>query len=174
MKSNRKTKAITFSGLATAMTLVLFFLASIIDVLDYTVSAICGLVVTFILVEFGTKSALCVYFASSILSLIILPSKTTVLLFVAFCGWYPFIKRYLERLREPFCIIIKFLVFNLSLALIIYLTKKFFVIEHIPTVGYIILCVVSNITFVLYDVLITKTIWLYVHKYRKKLTFLNK
>ena len=71
----RKTTAIAFSGIAIALIVILLFIAGIIDVLDYTASAICGLIVTFILIEFGTSSAVAVYVSSSILCLIMIPSK---------------------------------------------------------------------------------------------------
>ena len=74
-----KTKSIAFSGIATAIIVILLFIAGIIEVLDYTACAICGLIITFILVEFGTSSAIGVYIASSILSLLIIPSKIYLL-----------------------------------------------------------------------------------------------
>ncbi len=174
MKSARKTKSITFSGIAMALIVVMLFMAGIVDILDYTISAICGLVITFILVEFGTSPAICAYLGSSILSLLLVPSKINAILFVAFCGWYPFIKRYLERIREPFGTILKFAVFNISLTVIIFITVKVLLIEAMSPLWYITLYLVSNLTFILYDVLITKIIWIYVHKYRPKLKFLTK
>lgn len=170
MKKN-KTKAIAFCGIAVAVIILLLFMAGIIDVLDYTACAICGLVVTFILIEFGTSSALGVYLASSFLSLLILPSKIATILFIAFCGWYSFVKRYLERLRMPFDIILKLLLFNVVLCVIFAVTKFALMIENESSpilIGLFILC---NFTFIIYDKLITKLIWLYVNVYRKKLNF---
>ena len=172
MKKN-KTKAIAFSGIATSVILILLFLAGIIEVLDYTACAICGLIVTFILVEFGTSSAIGVYISSSILSLIIIPSKIATVLFIAFCGWYSFIKRYLERIRKPFDFILKMLIFNTALFIIYTLSKFVFIIENESTLVLLALLVVSNFTFIIYDTLITKLIWLYVNVYRKKLKFLK-
>lgn len=167
MKKNN-TKAVAFSGLSTALIVILLFLASIIDVLDYTASAICGLIVTFIIVEFGAKSALCVYLASSVLSLMLIPSKIAALLFIAFCGWYSFVKRYLERIREPFSFVLKLFIFNAVLFLIIAVTKWVFMIDDFSFLTLTVVLITANVSFVLYDLLITKLIWLYVNVYRKR------
>lgn len=172
MKKN-KTKSIAFSGIATSVIIILLFLAGIIEVLDYTACAICSLVVTFILVEFGTSSALGVYIASSILALLILPSKISTVLFIAFCGWYSFVKRYIERIKQPFEIILKLLLFNIVLCVIFAITKFVFMIENDSNITLIILLVICNVTFLIYDKLITKLIWLYTNVYRKKLSFLK-
>ena len=172
MKKN-KTKAIAFSGIATSVIVILLFLAGIIEVLDYTACAICGLVVTFILVEFGRSAALGVYFASSILSLLIVPSKIATVLFIAFCGWYSFVKSRLEKLRTPLDLIIKLLLFNIVLIIIYLITKFVLILENDTSIILIALFVVCNFTFLIYDKLITKLIWLYVNVYKKKLNFLK-
>ena len=172
MNGRRKIKAITFSGLTIALIVVLLFLSSIIEVLDYTACAICGIAVTFILVEFGTGYAVSVYFGASILGLVMIPSKVSAVLFVAFCGWYPFIKRYLERIKPPFDIIAKLCTFNLSLSVLIAVARFVLLAEGLAGLTLIFLYVAGNVTFLLYDVLITKLIWLYVHKYRKLMKFL--
>ena len=165
--------ATAFSGIAIALIVILLFIAGIIDVLDYTASAICGLIVTFILVEFGASYAMSVYFSSSLLCLIMIPSKIAAILYITFCGWYSFIKPRLEKIKEPFGTVAKFLIFNAVLTIIIILTLKLFMIEKLSTLTVILLVIISNFTFFLYDLLITKLIWLYVHVYRKKLKFIK-
>lgn len=174
MRNNKKIKSITFSGLTIALIVVLMFMASIVDVLDYTISAICGILVTFILVEFGTAPALSVYAGASILSLLLVPNKINAILFLAFCGWYPFVKRYLERLRGFVQLVSKLLVFNASLAVIYFITKAVLLIEGVTVWWLVALVLLANFTFLLYDVLITRLIWLYVNKYRKNFKFLYK
>lgn len=168
MNYRKRIKAVTFSGLAIALIVVFLFIASIIDILDYTVSALCGLIVTFILVEFSAGYAISVYAGASILAILMVPNKINVILFIAFCGWYPFIKRYLEKAREPFGTLLKFAVFNASVIAIYFFMRKILLIEYTLTVVDIVLYLVCNVAFFIYDVLITKLIWLYVHKYRNK------
>lgn len=160
--------------MATALIVILLFIAGVIDVLDYTVAAICSLVITFMIIEFGNAEAFGVYLASSVLSILIIPSKVSALLYIAFCGWYPFVKRYAEILPDKLTLIIKLIVFNGIVATIFFLGKKLFLIENIPSHLFFILIALSNFTFIIYDKLITKLIWLYANKYRSKLKFLHK
>lgn len=169
----KKSKVIALSGLLTALIVVLFFISSIIDVLDYTVSALCGIIVTFVFVEFGRKSAFSIYLVSSILTLLLVPNKFSPLLFVLFCGWYPFLKVVLERMKNPISIILKLLSFNAVLTVILVLAKFFFLVEDFSTVLVISVIATANLSFVLYDVLLTRLIFLYVHKYRKRFKFLK-
>lgn len=169
----KKNTAIAFSGISVALIVILLYIAALIDVLDYTASAICGLIVTFILVEFGISFAVTVYVSSTVLSLLLIPSKFSAILFIAFCGWYSFVKRFIEKLKEPLVTALKLLVFNTVLAIIIFLTLKIFLIEGISTLMLTGVVLVSNLTFFLYDILITRLIWLYAHVYRKKLKFIK-
>lgn len=164
----KRTKAISFSGIVTALIVVLLFLAGIIDVLDYTASAIAGILVTFILIEFGTSFALSVYFSSSILSLLIIPNKLSALLFVAFCGWYSFVKRYIERFPKVIEMVAKFLIFNSILTVIVFITKFILMFDSISIFTYLVVFLTANVAFILYDILITRLIWLYINIYRKK------
>ncbi len=170
MRRNKKTKAVTFSGLAIALIVVLLFIAGMVDILDYTVSAICGIVVTFILIEFGSKFAVSVFAGASLLALLVIPTKVSALLFVIFCGWYPFAKRQIEKVREPLGTVLKFITFNSALIIMFFISRLLIISEPISLIWYIPMWLVCNITFVLYDILITKLIWIYVHKYRSKLT----
>jgi hypothetical protein len=172
MKNNKKIKAITFSGLSIALIVVLMFMASIFDILDYSIAAICGIVITFVLIEFGTSSAIGVYVGASILGLILIPNKINALLFVTFCGWYPLVKRYLEKVSRPIELVLKFAIFNATLTAIIVGAKYLFLFK-MDIKWCIAMYLISNFTFLMYDILITKLIFLYVHKYRKRFTFLK-
>jgi len=172
MRNNKKIKAITFSGLSIALIVVLMFMASIFDVLDYSIAAICGVIITFVLIEFGTSSAIGVHAGASILSLILIPNKINALLFVAFCGWYPLVKRYLERVGRTLEMVLKFTVFNVTLTAIFFGAKYLFLF-NMDIEWYIAMYFIANFTFLMYDILITKLIFLYVHKYRKRFTFLK-
>lgn len=173
MNTKRSTKALAFSGIATAVISTVMYLSSIVTVFEYCACVVGGLIVTFIIVEFGTKYALTVYFASSVLSVIIIPTKMTLLLFVLFCGWYSFVKRYLDRLPSFIRILSKLAVFNTSLAAITFITVKFLMTEAIAWYMYVLVFLLADLTFLMYDRLIDKLIFIYVMKYRNKLKFLK-
>ncbi len=173
MKRN-KTQKIAFSGVMSAVCVALLYLGSVIEVLDYSASAFAGLVVTLVIVEFGDRAGIGVWLTSSVLSLILLPVKSAALLFIVFCGWYSFAKRRLERLAPVLSWILKLVIFNLCLAVIYVITVKLLLIQDVTPLITVSVLLLANGVFLIYDVLITRIIILYVRRLRPRLTFLKK
>lgn len=169
----KKTRAVAFAGIISALCVVLLYLGSIIDVLDYSVSAICGILVTLISVEFGNRTGLSVWIVSSILSLLILPQKFSALLFILFCGWYTFVKKTYEKLPRAVSWMLKLITFNAVLLVIFFITLKVLLIEGLGFVSVAGIVVISNFVFIIYDILLTKLTFLYIVSWRKRLTFLK-
>ena len=169
----KKTQAVAFSGIISALCVVLLYLGSIIDVLDYSVSALCGILVTLISVEFGNRTGIGVWIVSSILSLLLLPQKFSALLFILFCGWYTFVKKIYETLPCALSWVLKLITFNAVLSAIFFITLKVLLIENVGIVTIIGTTALSNFVFVIYDILLTKLTFLYIVSWRKRLTFLK-
>lgn len=169
----KKTRAIAFAGIISALCVVLLYLGSIIDVLDYSVSALCGILITLISVEFGNRIGVSVWIVSSVLSLLILPQKFSALLFVLFCGWYTFAKKLYERLPRFLSWILKFVTFNVVLSAIFFITLKVLMIKGVGFITVVGVIVLSNLVFVIYDILLTRLTFLYIVSWRKRLTFLK-
>ena len=170
----RKTQAIAFSGIISALCVVLLYLGSIIEVLDYSVSALCGILVTLVTIEFGNRTGISVWIVSSVLALIILPVKFSALLFIAFCGWYSFLKKVLETLPKLISWVLKLICFNAVLSVIFFITLKILLVENIGFITVAATVVLSNFVFIIYDILLTKLTFLYIVSWRKRLTFLKK
>jgi len=173
MARRKKTHALAFSGIASALCVVFLYLGSIIEVLDYSVSAFCGIVVTLIMVEFGKSSALGVYVTSSVLALLLLPLKSSALLFVAFTGWYSFLKKILERLTPLISWILKLLIFNAVLTGIYFITLKLILVESVGVGVAVGVFLLSNVVFVVYDLLLTRLTFVYLASWRQRFTFLK-
>ncbi len=173
MARRKKTHSVAFSGIASAMCVLLLYFGSVIDVLDYTVSAFCGVIITVVMVEFGKSAALGVYVSSSVLALLLLPSKFSALLFIMFCGWYSFIKKILERLTPVVSWTAKMCIFNAVLVAIYFVTLKVLLIEGVGTLTAVGVFVLSNFVFIVYDNLLTKIIFIYLSSWRQKFTFLK-
>ena len=169
----RRSHIVAFAGITSALCVVLLYLGSIVDVLDYSVSALCGILITLISTEFGNKTGLGVWIASSILSLLILPQKFSALLFVLFCGWYTFVKKAYERLPRILSWALKLVTFNAVLSVIIFITLKILLIEGLGFVTVAGVVILSNFVFVIYDILLTRLTFLYIVSWRKRLTFLK-
>lgn len=170
---SKKTRAIAFSGIISALCVVFLYLGSIVEVLDYSVSALCGILVTLVTVEFGNRTGISVWLVSSVLALIILPVKFSALLFIAFCGWYTFVKKVLEKFPKLISWILKLLCFNAVLTVIFFITVKFLLIEGVGIITGAATVILSNFVFIIYDILLTKLTFLYIVSWRKRLTFLK-
>ena len=169
----KRTRAVAFAGIISALCVVFLYLGSIIDVLDYSVSALCGILVTLISVEFGNRTGISVWIVSSILSLLILPQKFSALLFVLFCGWYTFVKKIYEKFPSTVSWVFKLITFNAVLSIIFFITLKVLLIEGVGFITVAGTTVLSNLVFVIYDILLTRLTFLYIVSWRKRLTFLK-
>ena len=169
----KRTRAVAFAGIISALCVVFLYLGSIIDVLDYSVSALCGILVTLISVEFGNRTGISVWIVSSILSLLILPQKFSALLFVLFCGWYTFVKKIYEKFPSTVSWVLKLITFNAVLSIIFFITLKVLLIEGVGFITVAGTTVLSNLVFVIYDILLTRLTFLYIVSWRKRLTFLK-
>ncbi len=168
----RKNLKIAFSGIMCALTVVLLALASVIWLLDYTSPLICGLLLIVPIESFGRKSAFCVYAAACILSLFLLPSKGAAVLYAMFCGYYPIIRKDIEKLKSRFLrIIIKFAVFNLgavgSELVMVYVFKVPFE-NFLGVWGIVILLLAGYVILFTFDRLIHVFTIIYVKKYKKR------
>ena len=161
-------KRIVVSGVLVAFSFIVLYIGQFLGDLDLTVSAITSLFVVLIVIEMGYKYAWMTYFATAILSLMLLPMpKTAGWFFTLFMGYYPIIKSYIERMRSKVARwIVKLLVGNAAV-FAIYLLLKF-----LEDMGYIpkdimpdwlmiLTYVLGVLAFVLYDIALTKLITLY-------------
>ncbi len=168
----RKNVKIAFSGIMCALSVVLLALASVLWILDYTAPLICGLLLIVTNESFGRKSSACVYLATCILSLFLLPSKGAAVLYTMFCGYYPIIRFYIEKINSRLLrIIIKFVIFNIgavgSELIMVYVFKVPF--DNMFGVwGIVILLLCGYVILFTYDRLINVLTMIYVKKYKKR------
>ncbi len=170
MNMKNKTRTITLSALLTALTLVFLYLANIIPTSRLGIVAVASLFAVASVVEAGIVSSVFVFVGSSIIGALILPDKTTVMLYVLFFGYYPFIKSIAEKIR-PRAVqwIIKLAVFNASFTLIWYLFKSLLFNGSYLDTNLIFVYSAVNIVFVLFDVGLTKLITFYIVRISKNI-----
>jgi hypothetical protein len=167
----KSSKSLALSGVITALNVIFLYIGSVISVLDYSFAALCGILMTFAIVELKSKYALMIYFSSSLLALLILPDKLSAILFVFFTGWYSFLKRFSEGRRPAAEWVIKIAVFNVVLSLIIFVTKKILIVENEKFYFDIFVYAIANICFLVYDLLLSRLITLYANKYSRHFKF---
>ncbi len=167
----KKTKKLTLSSVLTALGVVLMALGSVIDLIDLSVCALVSLFVVFAYIEIGTSYAWGVYLATSLLSLILLPSKLIFAEYVLVFGIYPLLKAMIERLPRWTWLPIKLVFVNAIIWILVLVCELLLGVPFIEgntlimKIGFYLLV---NITFVVYDIFITVMVRFYFDKLRRR------
>jgi len=181
---NKNTKKIALSAILSATGVILLFFGSLVEVLDLSSAAAAGFVVVVAVIELGKSYPVMIYFAVSVLSFLTLPNKFPALFFIFFGGLYPIFKYYFERFHPAVAWALKFSMFNIFLAFMI-LSVNFLVGRGVLSLsgeGYlsdffgnfkIVVFLLANFVFLLYDIAMTGVINLYIIKIRKIMGFKN-
>ena len=162
-------------GLAAALCVTLMFLGGILYIFAYTVPMLLGLVTVMIKKTFGTGSAVSVYIATSILSLILVPEKETVMMYVLFFGYYPIIRTYLDRIKSKIISLsLKLIIFNACVAVIELICVYVFGIPFFEDGDFskamlIVFALAMNVIFIMYEHLLKYFVLLYERKIEKRL-----
>ncbi len=176
--SMKKSFKIAFSSMVVALSLLSMFLAGIFPFAEYTFPAISGILLTVLVIHFGYRYSLLAYLAISILSLILTPNKEAAVLFVGFFGYYPIIKALFERIKNvAMSFVVKILAFNISVVLCYFVMINIFSMTELISdfefieYGLFAIGVVANITFIIYDLAVSRIISYYVHVFAPKYLF---
>lgn len=107
---------IAFCGVVTALGGLLMFLTGLVPIGTYALPALAGVLPMAVVIEIGPRWAWSVYAAVSILSVLIVPDREAVALFLLFFGYYPILKAAIEHiLSKPLRAVLKLADFNLSM-----------------------------------------------------------
>ncbi len=170
-------KKIVISGVLVALSVIILYLGCAIEVLDLTMSAIVSLMIVVIVIEMGYKYAWMTYIATAILSLVLLPQKSSAIFYMCFMGFYPIIKSHIERFNSAFIRwVIKLIIGNLAIALMFILLSIFVPDEFETGLLLAITYVLAIVAFITFDIALSKLITLYFVRIRdmiKIYKFLN-
>ena len=181
MKSriSKRTRDLSLCAILSALGVLVLFLGSLIDVLDLSAAMIASLLCIAVIFEAGRFWPWLTYSVTAILALLMLPNKIPAVIYIM-TGYYPIIKRLVEKLPKAFAWIVKLAVFNVLLTVFLLICSSFFPnvdLMLVPSIGkeYNILIgyAVGNLVFVLYDIALKRLIGYYFFVLRDKLR-LNK
>lgn len=168
----KNSKIIAYSGVATALSVVMLFLGSIFWVLGYTMPLVASLVMIILLDSISQKSALLTFVSTSIISFILLNDKECVLLYILFFGYYPLIRDKINDIKPKFLsYLLKFITFNAAMVLTQVLCVYVFGIpfdDMLGKWGIVLFVLCLNLVFVVFDKLYTLLLKLYRIKLKKK------
>ena len=143
------------------------YIGAMLEVLDLSTAALASICVMLILTELGAKYAFLSYACISVLSFLLLPTKYAAIMFIGFLGFYPMAKSFFERkFRGWRCLVLKFLLLNMCIFAML------LVVRYVMTEALwfeIMVLVLANIVFVVYDYALTTLLRAYVFVWRKKL-----
>ena len=161
-------KKMAFSSILMALAIVCLFGASIVPTARISMLALTSVFGAITVAEYGPKYGVIHYMGVSILSLLLIPKKLLVIIYIAFLGYYPIVKMFIERLdRRVAEWLIKIIVFNLFLAIGYIVFKALFlpsiesavvmiVLKYLPWVIF-----ASEVVFVIYDYVLSYIITYY-------------
>ncbi|MEE1025644.1 MAG: hypothetical protein U0L55_01370 [Acutalibacteraceae bacterium] len=155
-----KTKKITFCGISAALATVIM-IAAYFPYVTYAVPCVASLIIMAVVIELGNKYAFLTYLVS-VLPVFLFCEVESKLLYICFLGFYPVLKAIFEKIKiRVLEYIFKFASFNLAIA-VVYLFSTFLLgipfddMGELGKYGGIILIALANITFLLYDICISK------------------
>lgn len=165
-------KYLTVSAMLSALGVVMLGLGSLVEVLDLTFAVIASLLTVYAVIEIGGAYPWLIWIVTSVVALLILPLKTPVLFYALLTGYYPILKQKIERrmARVP-AWTFKMSVFAISLAVIVAVMWLFAPTLLETTGGWIVIAttvVLAVLSFILYDICLTKLITIYFVKLQKR------
>ena len=169
-----RTFNLAFCAVITALSLVMMFMTGLLPFMTYALPGIAGMLTAAVVIESSKKWALYVYAATSAVSLMIAPDKEAAVIYAASLGYYPILKSVIERIgKKPVEWVIKLAVFNAAIvaayAVLMKLMVPAGVAEEFGDIGIPVLLLLGNITFIVYDIALTRMITLYLIKIRDKI-----
>lgn len=157
----KKAKLTAFCGMMVALSVVLMAFVTVLPVLMYVLPVVTGIIVLLVADVGSKKWATGVFFATSVLSLILLTDKESVLTYILFFGYYPLIREDLSKLSKVLFVILKFLLFNCAAVLTGFAGVLLFGVpkeeyEEFGRLTIPLLLGLANVVFLLYDRILVK------------------
>jgi len=171
MNKSMSSKSLALGGILTALTVVSVFFADIMPTNTLSLYALSSFFVSVFLIERGVKAAWTFYFATSLLSFIIVPDKTMVIPFISFFGVYGIIKHYIEKYTKRIIeYTLKYLFFNANVILAYFLMKALFEAQTLFKGAPLwVVFIALQPILLIYDYVYTLFIQYYISKLRRVL-----
>lgn len=164
----QQSRRMAVCGMTAALGVVLMVLGALLELGMYVCPMFVGLCLIPIGKEWGIKYHLMLWAAIGLLCLMLVSNLEQNLMFIGLFGWYPALRPRLQRLPSLPRLLMKLALFNAIVVAIEALLILVLVPEAMGTVFTVILLVLGNVTFLLYDFAIPRFEWL-ANKHLKKL-----
>ena len=165
----KNAKRVAFCGVMTALCVVILTVGALSGVGNYAGSMLAGICLLPVGWEWGRKTELVLWISVSLVGAMVIPDPETILLFAAFFGWYPVFRASLDRFPLLLRIFLKLLIFNLTAVGCEILVMKVLAPETEEAWILLLLLILGNVAFFLYDAVLPRIELLYRVRLRKLL-----
>jgi len=160
------TKTVATGGVFLALSIATLFAATTIPGIELTLYTVSSFYVAFVILELSVKAGWLFYFASVILTFIVVPNKSALIPYAIFFGLYGIVKYYIEnfkKTKQPIEIIFKLIYCNIMLFLGYWIFGElFFGTINLPDFALPVLIFGAQIFFLAYDYIFTLVIGFYL------------
>lgn len=155
-------------GIITALGVICVYAGNFFPINKTFILIIASALIPLTVISADIITSIMVYFATTLLSILLSGFNIAVLAYALFFGIYGILKYYIERIRKiSFEIIIKFVFFNLSLLIFSLIIKSVFISSIKLKYSIYIFIILCEISFWIYDYALTIFIS-YLAKHIKK------
>lgn len=161
-----KAAKVALCGVVSALSVVLMLMTGIVPIATIALPALAGCLTIAIVAETNVRYGFAVYCVVSVLAILLTPDREAILFYILFFGYYPTLYGLLMRIkRKPLRVLAKFGVFNLAMALAVWVLQiPLSEMEVFGKWSILILAVMLNVVFVLYDYSMNGLIVLYIRR----------
>ena len=160
---------IAVCAMMAAQCVVLMVLGAALGIGMYLAPMLAGACLVPVGKKWGTRYQLMLWAAISLLCLMLVSDVEENLMFLGFFGWYPALRPVLERVRKGLRLALKVLIFNGAVVSLEALIMLVLVPEDTGWILPVILLLVGNLTFLLYDAAFLPSFERTAARYLKKL-----
>ena len=162
----------TVCAALSAIGVVLLSIGPLIDVLDASLAVLASILCIVAVIEYGKAAPWLVFSVTAVLSLVLMPQNSAAIMYLLFFGYYPILKEKLEKLSRVLSWVLKELIFNAAMAVCIVVIKLLFLpTAEVSALTYVILVLICEAVFVLYDIALTRLITFYIYRLRPRFKF---
>lgn len=166
MNYSIKSSNLARGGIYTTLSFMCIYLSSFLPINKLFLLGLASAIIPISVITTNVKNTFLVYIATSLLSAMIIGlNRGTVLCYIIFFGLYGIIKYYIEKLNKlPIEILLKYLYFNISIIILIFIGKLFFPLITVRNKNIYIYIIISEIIFIIFDYTLTLFIF-YIQKH---------
>lgn len=168
---------IALCGIMGALIITILFLGFLFPFATYACPAIAACCLLPIVHEYGQKTAFTLYLAVSFLAVMLVPEQEMVFMFIFVFGFYTVIKFTVDKIKsKTLRIILKLIYVNtgiiISYGILLFVFPVAMLVEEFSVYGIgfiVILMVMFNALFILYDKAAATMLIVYIYRLRPKI-----